>query len=660
VYAPLNLDDFRRIARRRLPSVVFDTLAGGAGDEWAVRRNREAFASVSFRPKSLVDVTKRSVATCLFGQEMSLPVLLAPTGSAQIIRRDAELAVARAASKADAIYVLSSLTSCPLEEVASAAGDGTLWYQLYLPHSREETEALLARVARARYKALVITVDTPTFGARERDTRNKLTIPVKASPKLIREGMSRPAWSVEFIRANHPFSLRKQVLRRLSPAGTQSTITAGQWPVTSDDIRFVRRRWDGPLIVKGIMRSDECAQYLDLGVDGFIVSNHGGRQLDNLPGAFDVLAEVVDAVAGRAIVLLDGGIRRGEDVLKAIAMGASAVLVGRPYLYALAVGGQAGVEEMIEMLRAEIDRAMALLGVCSLDALDRSFLNVAPRSTAPETGRWHLRLDICRCRHVALAYGKRLVPVVKDAQVIADTGETRSSWSRHVLLLACMRETARGPRGARGWRCPPDGDGIPRGAGKVCSAAVSERRRNWSRAVPTAVWSSICAFGGGDAMQELLASLPSWQLVRLSRRIFLQRRLRSCGSDLDVSQGVIFEFPERIDLGDRVFVNRGTVITARTDIQIGDDVLIGPYVVVNSGDHNYFDPTQPIGSQGHAAGPITIGNDVWLGAHCSILRGVKVGDGAVVAAGAVVIDDVPPRTLVAGVPAVPKKLRGAE
>jgi len=161
-------------------------------------------------------------------------------------------------------------------------------------------------------------------------------------------------------------------------------------------------------------------------------------------------------------------------------------------------------------------------------------------------------------------------------------------------------------------------------------------------------------------MQELLASLPSWQLVRLSRRIFLQRRLRSCGSDLDVSQGVIFEFPERIDLGDRVFVNRGTVITARTDIQIGDDVLIGPYVVINSGDHNYFDPTQPIGGQGHAADPITIGNDVWLGAHCTILRGVKVGDGAVVAAGAVVIDDVPPRTLVAGVPAVPKKLRGAE
>jgi acetyltransferase-like isoleucine patch superfamily enzyme len=161
-------------------------------------------------------------------------------------------------------------------------------------------------------------------------------------------------------------------------------------------------------------------------------------------------------------------------------------------------------------------------------------------------------------------------------------------------------------------------------------------------------------------MQELLASLPSWQLVRLSRRIFLQRRLRSCGSDLDVSQGVIFEFPERIDLGDRVFVNRGTVITARTDIQIGDDVLTGPYVVINSGDHNYFDPTQPIGGQGHAADPITIGNDVWLGAHCTILRGVKVGDGAVVAAGAVVIDDVPPRTLVAGVPAVPKKLRGAE
>ncbi len=178
------------------------------------------------------------------------------------------------------------------------------------------------------------------------------------------------------------------------------------------------------------------------------------------------------------------------------------------------------------------------------------------------------------------------------------------------------------------------------------------------RAVPTVAWSSIRAFAGGIATQELLVSLPSWQLVRWSRRVFLQRRLRSCGSELDVSQGAIFEFPERIELGDRVFVNRGALITARADIHIGDDVLVGPYVVINSGDHNYSDLTQPIGSQGHKPGPIMIGNDVWLGAHCVILRNVKVGDGAVVAAGAVVINDVPPRTLVAGVPAVPKKLRG--
>lgn len=159
-------------------------------------------------------------------------------------------------------------------------------------------------------------------------------------------------------------------------------------------------------------------------------------------------------------------------------------------------------------------------------------------------------------------------------------------------------------------------------------------------------------------MQEVLASLPSCRPVHWSRKAFLQRRLRSCGSELDVSQGVIFEFPERIDLGDRLFVNRGTLITAHADIHIGDDVLIGPYVVINSGNHNYFDLIQPINSQGHRADPITIGNDVWLGAHCVILRGVKVGDGAIVAAGAVVIEDVPPRTLVAGVPAVPKKLRG--
>ena len=165
--------------------------------------------------------------------------------------------------------------------------------------------------------------------------------------------------------------------------------------MTSDDIQFVRRRWDGPLIVKGIMRSDECAQYLDLGVDGFVVSNHGGRQLDNLPGTFDVLAEVVDAVAGHATVLLDGGIRRGEDVLKAIAMGASAVLVGRPYLFALAAGGQAGVEGMIEILRVEIDRAMALLGVCSLDALDRTFLNITYGRTRRRSGDDTYLLDVC-------------------------------------------------------------------------------------------------------------------------------------------------------------------------------------------------------------------------------------------------------------------------
>ena len=307
--SPLNLDDFQRIARRRLPSVAFDMLAGGAGDEWAVRRNGEAFASVSFRPKSLVDVTKRSVATCLFGRETSLPVLLAPAGAGQIIRPDAELAVARAASKADAIYVLSTLTSCPLEEVASAAGDGTLWYQLYLPHSRDETEALLERVARARYEVLVITVDTPTVGARESDTRNKLTIPVKASPKLIWEGMSRPAWSAELIRASHPFSLRDESsVARVERTRNRAT-TGMQWPVTCDDIRFLRRRWEGPLIVKGIVRVRRRRQYLDLGVDGFVVSDHGGRQFDNLPGTFGVLAEVVDAVAGRASVLLDGGIR---------------------------------------------------------------------------------------------------------------------------------------------------------------------------------------------------------------------------------------------------------------------------------------------------------------------------------------------------------------
>ena len=170
-----------------------------------------------------------------------------------------------------------------------------------------------------------------------------------------------------FIRANHPFSLGKRILRRSSPADAQSAITATQWPVTSDDIRFVRQRWDGPMIVKGIMRSDECAQYLDLGVNGFVVSNHGGRQLDNLPGTFDVLAEIVDAVAGRATVMLDGGVRRGEDVVKARALGARACLAGRPWFLALGGGGRDLLDRYLELVRRDIDRTLALIGVPRFD-----------------------------------------------------------------------------------------------------------------------------------------------------------------------------------------------------------------------------------------------------------------------------------------------------
>jgi isopentenyl diphosphate isomerase/L-lactate dehydrogenase-like FMN-dependent dehydrogenase len=354
-------------------------LDGAAGDEISSRRNREGFERITFRPRPLVDVSKRTTSTHVFGQEISMPVMLAPTGAGRLAYRYAELAVAKAAGEAGTIYMQSTVTAFPLEEVARVA-TGPLWYQLYLPHSPKETEEMLNRVSAAGYKALSITIDTPIFGNRERDRHNRLSIPQRITPRLVFEGMTRPAWTAEFIRGNFsPSALRGRPPKnlRLSSTATQQAIIATQWPVTWDDVRRVREWWHGPLLIKGIMRADECEQFLDYGVDGFVVSNHGGRQLDGVPGTIEVLPEVVEAVAGRAQVFLDGGVRRGEDAIKALALGATAVFVGRPYLYGLAAAGQEGVKRVLELLHGDIDRTMALLGLRTLDEIDGSFVRVS-------------------------------------------------------------------------------------------------------------------------------------------------------------------------------------------------------------------------------------------------------------------------------------------
>ncbi|OHV73619.1 alpha-hydroxy-acid oxidizing enzyme [Pseudofrankia sp. BMG5.36] len=377
----VNVEDFRRLARRRLPRAVFDALEGGAGDEVSLRRNRTAFDRIEFRPRPLADVAKRDLSTTVFGERLSMPIMLAPTGASRLARSAAEIAVARAAARADVVYMQSTVAAFPLEDVA-ASSTGSLWYQLYLPPDRAELGDLLRRIAAAGYRALAITIDTSILGNRERDIRNRL-MSRPPRPRIVLQGAGKPAWATDFLRGKADYlrgrlgAARPDAPSQLSLDQTRETITAASDCVTWEDVERIRSLWDGPLVIKGLMRGDECDRLVELGVDGVVVSNHGGRQLDGVPATIDVLPEVVDAAAGRLTVFLDGGIRRGNDAAKALALGAAAVFVGRPYLYGLAAGGEAGVLRMIELLREELDRAMALLGAATVADLDRTLVSGA-------------------------------------------------------------------------------------------------------------------------------------------------------------------------------------------------------------------------------------------------------------------------------------------
>lgn len=364
-----NISELRKRARLRLPRPVFDLIEEGSGDEVTLRANERAWDGVSFRPRSFVDVAARDPSVSVFGQRISMPVMLAPTGAGRVAHPKAELAVARAAASADTIYVQSTVTSFSLEDIA-ASTPGPKWFQLYLPVDRGLARDVIGRVQEAGYKALVLTVDTPVFGNRERSIRNRVTIPFKVSPRLVAHGALHPRWSAQFLLSTVSSRFGRGPARQLSLRGTEATILSALSSVSWDDLAFVRAAWKGPLVVKGVMRSEECVAVIDHGVEGIVVSNHGGRQLDGSPGTLEVLPSVVEAVRGRADVFIDGGIRRGTHVLKALAMGATACLVGRPYLYGLGADGERGVVTALEIFRREIDQAMALLGCRSIKEVD--------------------------------------------------------------------------------------------------------------------------------------------------------------------------------------------------------------------------------------------------------------------------------------------------
>jgi isopentenyl diphosphate isomerase/L-lactate dehydrogenase-like FMN-dependent dehydrogenase len=351
---PLTPADFEALARERMDTASWDYYAGGAGDEWTLAENVRAFQRWIVRPRVLVGVGAVDTRTTVLEHELGLPVLLAPTAFNKLGHPDGELAAARAAGATGTIMCCSTIASSTLEETAAAA-TGPLWFQLYVYRDREVTKDLVARAEASGCGALVLTVDTPRLGRRERDVRNTFTLPAHVQIRnLERYGQ------VDASRWASASSFTEYVHRLLDDS------------LTWESVDWLRSITKLPVLIKGVLTGEDGGLAVEHGASGVVVSNHGGRQLDGAPATIDALPEVADAVAGRVPVLVDGGIRRGVDVFRALALGAAAVLVGRPYLWALAADGERGVTRLLEMFRTELELAMALAGCRRVDEITRS------------------------------------------------------------------------------------------------------------------------------------------------------------------------------------------------------------------------------------------------------------------------------------------------
>ncbi len=354
-----NLLELEAMAREKVPRTTFDYIAGGAEDEVSLRRNREAYDQWALRPRILTDVSKRDTRAVVLGERVTMPILAAPTSFHALVHPDGEVATARGVAAAGTIMVASTISTKPLEEVAAAV-DAPRWFQLYVYKDRAVTEQLVQRAVKAGYKALCLTVDTPILGRRERDERNAFTLPLGFGIANL-----KPAGLDGMPQVERGSAFAKYVADLLDAS------------LTWDDVDWLKSISPLPLIIKGIMTAEDAALAVDHEVAGIIVSNHGGRQLDSTPGTLDVLPDIVAAVHGRVEVYMDGGVRRGTDVVKAIALGARAVLLGRPILWGLALGGADGVQQVLEHLRIELDAAMALTGRTSVKDLDTTLVQRA-------------------------------------------------------------------------------------------------------------------------------------------------------------------------------------------------------------------------------------------------------------------------------------------
>ena len=368
-----NIADLRVAARRRLPRPVFDYVDGGAEDEITLRRNTDGFEDLALVPRVLRDVDDVDLGTTILGAPSRLPFALAPTGFTRMTHHEGELAVARAAERAGIPYTLSTMGTRSIERVA-AVSSGPLWFQLYVWRDRGLAKELIERAKTAGYHALMLTVDVPVPGARERDLRNGLTIPPSLGLRTFVEGARHPHWWWNFL-TRDAVGFECVSDRAAGPSGVMALL-AEQFDasVTWDDLDWIRQAWEGPFVLKGIVDPGDARRAADAGVTGIVVSNHGGRQLDRGLASIDALPGVVEAVGNRLEVLFDSGIRRGRDILTALALGAHSCLVGRAYLYGLGVGGEAGVDRAIKLLTEELRRSMQLVGARTVSELEPSMV----------------------------------------------------------------------------------------------------------------------------------------------------------------------------------------------------------------------------------------------------------------------------------------------
>jgi isopentenyl diphosphate isomerase/L-lactate dehydrogenase-like FMN-dependent dehydrogenase len=383
----VNIADLRQIAERRVPRAVFDYLDGGADGEITLRENCRAFEEIIFRPRQAVAMESCNLRTTVLGAEISFPAMLAPVGYSRLMHPEGEVAAARAAGEAGTGYILSTISGHKLEDV-KAGTKGFAWYQLYLAGGRPAAEGAMERAYKAGFSALVVTIDTAVAGMRERDPRNGvpqlLGSGVFAKIPFLPKLLLRPGWLISFLLDGGVPKLENVVVPGKGPmdmVNVSESLSRGA--VSWNDLRWIRECWSGPIVIKGVLIADDARRAVDEGASAVVVSNHGGRQLDSVSPTIRALPEIVAAVGNQAEVLMDGGVRRGSDIVKALCLGARAVLVGRAYAYGLAAAGHPGVTRAIQILRNDADRTMRLLGCRSVSELDASYIAYPKEWRAP-------------------------------------------------------------------------------------------------------------------------------------------------------------------------------------------------------------------------------------------------------------------------------------